>query len=228
VIKVDRITLIGFGTVGKSIFDTFIDGKNLSLEHIVVSRGYEGTVPKAFEDLNISWTEFVNLSPRKFVVCIGYQNLNLQREKVFTELKGNGHIPVSLLHEKAIISKSALIQPGAIVFGGVVLENDVKVGEGAILWSNCTIGHESSVGAFSFVAANVSIGGSASVGDRCLLGLNSIVGNKVKIGNDSVIGAGALVTRSVKEDSAVIRVNDELLEWPAREFLKLTDFDDVP
>lgn len=223
----DNVSLIGFGTVGKSVFDLFLDGKSMSLENIVVSDGYEETIPNHFKQKTIPWSEFKNLSPRKFVVCIGYQNLNQKREKVFLELKEIGHIPVSLIHETAIISKSSTIEPGSVIFPGVVVENNVKVGEGTYIWSKVTIGHDSSLGSFVFIAANVALGGSTEVGDRCLLGLNSTLGNRVRIGSDSVIGAGALVTRNIKSDSVVVRRNDALLEWPSQEFLKLTDFDDV-
>jgi acetyltransferase-like isoleucine patch superfamily enzyme len=71
------------------------------------------------------------------------------------------------------------------------------------------------------------VGGGAEIGHRCLLGLNSTVGNKVKVGNNSIVGAGTLVTKSIKDNSVIVRGNDVLLDWPAQEFLQLTDFDDV-
>ena len=222
-----KVTLVGFGTVGKSVYDSFIKTERLSVDSIVVSRGFEESIPNEFKDKAISWTDFNNLSPRKFVVCIGYQDLNLKREEIFMELTQNGHIPVSLLHDRATISESAIIEPGSVIFPGAIVENGAKVGKGTYIWSNSVVGHESTLGEFVFMAANVSIGGGANVGNKCLLGLNSTVGNKVKVGQNSIVGAGTLVTQSIKDNSVIIRGNDVLLEWPAQEFLQLTDFDDV-
>ena len=222
-----KVTLVGFGAVGKSVFDSFIDMERLSLDSIVVSRGFEESIPDEFKEKTISWTDFNNLNPRNFVVCIGYQDLNLKREEVFMELTKNGHIPVSLLHDRATISNSAIIEPGSVIFPGAIIENDAKVGKGSYIWSNSVVGHESLLGEFVFMSANVSVGGGAEIGHRCLLGLNSTVGNKVKVGNNSIVGAGTLVTKSIKDNSVIVRGNDVLLDWPAQEFLQLTDFDDV-
>ncbi len=223
----DRFALVGFGTVGRAVIDQFFDGEMKSVESIVVSDGFEESIPKDFRNLAITWEKFLKQSPQTFILCIGYQDLNYKRKTLFLELIENGHFPMSLVHENAFVSKSAILEPGSIIFPGVVVENHARVGTSTFIWSNSVVGHESQVGPFSFVSANASIGGSAVIGERCLLGLHSTLGNKVNIGDRCLIGAGTLTTKSVPSDSVVIRRDDELFDWPSSQFMKLTGFDNV-
>lgn len=221
------VTLIGFGTVGRVVQDLFLIEQEFNFDAIVVSDGFENTIPKEFTNKVISWDVFINGKPRNYFVCIGYQDLNTRRQELFLSALRHGHSPLSFVHEKAFISKSARVGKGVLVMPGVILENNSEIGNGTFAWSGTVAGHDSTIGAFSFISANVSIGGGAKLGENCVVGLGATIGNRVVVGNGSLLGASVLVTQCVPENSVIIRGNDQVLEWPANEFLKLTSFDDV-
>lgn len=221
------VTLIGFGTVGKAILDLFLDDKDLKLETIVVTEGFEELIPKEFDKLIVPWKEFIMGSSRNFFVCIGYQELNTIRQEIYSEALTAGHNPIALVHERAFISRSAKLGNGVLVMPGTTIENNTEVGDGTFIWSGTVVGHDSTIGDFSFISANVAIGGGAKLGKNCVVGLGSILGNRILVGDRSLIGAGVLTTLSMPEDSVVIRGSDRIIDLPTHEFLKLTNFDDV-
>ena len=221
------LTLIGFGTVGKVVLDSFINNKEFYLEAIVVSKGLEDTIPSDLTHIAIPWDDFISGKSRNYFVCIGYQELNAKRQEIFSLALEQGHTPVSLVHEKSFVSKSANLGKGILLMPNVTIENNSNIGDGSFVWSGTVVGHDSSIGNFSFLSANVSIGGGAKLGDNCVVGLGATIGNKVLIGNSSLIGAGVLITRHAPNESVMISPDSKILDWSSFEFLKLTDFDDV-
>jgi len=223
----DKVTLIGFGTVGKVVMDLFESEDRFQVESIVVSRGFESTIPEHMKNLVIPWSKFVDGRPRNFFVCIGYQDLNKRRQEIFLEALGAGHNPINFVHSRSFLSRSASLGKGTLIMPSVTVENNVSIGDGTFLWSGTVVGHDSCIGDFSFISANVSIGGEARLGSNCVVGLGSVIGNRVTVGDKSLLGACVLTTSSIPEDSVVIRGSDRVIEMPSHEFLKLTNFDHV-
>ena len=221
------LTLIGFGTVGKVVLDLFINNKEFYLEAIVVSKGLEDTIPSDLTHIAIPWDDFISGRSRNYFVCIGYQELNAKRQEIFSLALEQGHTPVSLVHERSFVSKSANLGKGILLMPNVTIENNSNIGDGSFVWSGTVVGHDSYIGNFSFLSANVSIGGGAKLGDNCVVGLGATIGNRVFIGDRSLLGAGILITRSIASDSVLVRVEEKPLDWPSSEFLKLTNFDQI-
>jgi sugar O-acyltransferase (sialic acid O-acetyltransferase NeuD family) len=221
--KID-VTLIGFGTVGKTVSSTF---NEVNIENIVITPGFEHNLENQFKKKLISWADFLAMPSRIFFVCIGYQNLNKVRESIFTQALDSKHIPLTLVHKTAYVSKTAVIGPGSLIMPNSTVENHSTIGKGSFIWSGSVIGHDSSVGNFAFLSANVSVGGSASIGHFSLVGLGSIIGNKVSVGESSIIGAGSKLGKHVPPGSVVLQSDTVVSEWPSQEFLKLTNFDNI-
>lgn len=70
---------------------------------------------------------------------------------------------------------------------GVVIHEDVIIGDDAIIFHNVTIGN-----------------GGARIGDRVTIGAGAIIIGEVLIGDDAVIGAGVVVTKNVPASAVVV------------------------
>lgn len=100
-------------------------------------------------------------------------------------------------------------------FGGVVIEDDVKIGaqvvvqRGAIddtvlhrgckIDSLCLISHNVSVGEESIVVGTTFLFGSASVGRQAQISGGCMVGNYVHIGDRASLGMGSVVTKDIPD-----------------------------
>lgn len=101
-------------------------------------------------------------------------------------------------------------------FGGIVIENDVKIGansviargaiDDTVLHQGCKIdnltfvSHNVSVGEESFVVGSTLLFGSASVGRQAQVSGGCVVGNYVHIGERSLLGMGSVANKSIPEN----------------------------
>lgn len=106
------------------------------------------------------------------------------------------------------VTDGALLAPGVIICGDVVLEKDVNVwygsvlrgdcgaihvGEGTNIQDNCVLHDKTSIGKFCTIGHSAIVHG-CTVGDYCLIGMGAIILDGAEIGDNCIIGAGAVVT----------------------------------
>lgn len=99
---------------------------------------------------------------------------------------------------RALVSPSAQIGLGSVIFPNVVLSCQTTIGE--LVFINCgsQIGHDAEVGDYTSIMANVDIGGGAKIGKNVLIGSGVTILPGVEIPDNVVIGAGSVVIRSIK------------------------------
>lgn len=82
---------------------------------------------------------------------------------------------VSVIHRSAIVSATAVVEPGAHVLAGAILEANVRVGRMAIVNSGATIIHDSSIGEGAHVAPGVTVLAGARIGRAAMIGAGAVV-----------------------------------------------------
>ncbi len=110
----------------------------------------------------------------------------------------------SLIHPTAIISESAIIEPGAVIYGNVTLSGMVHVGHDVFLCGNTFLGHECVIGNHSLLSVGNYLASDVHVGDCCYLGVGVMVRHQITIGENCLIGLGAKVVKSIPPNSKVI------------------------
>lgn len=119
------------------------------------------------------------------------------REKIFNQIVSRGLNVASFIHSKSIISSSAYIGRGAVLYPGVIVQSKVSIGDGVLLNANATIGHDVIISKFSTISPAASIAGCVKLGERCYLGLLSGIVENLIISDDVTIGAGAIVVKNI-------------------------------
>jgi len=141
----------------------------------------------------------------------GYRNNN-NRKEVFNKVKIMGfNIPV-LIHPSAIISNSAVLCEGSVIFSGVNINTDVRIGKNNIIATGANIDHETSLGDHVLISAGVTIGGNVEIGNEVLCALGSNVISGVRINVNIVVGAGAVVVNDLLEKGIYIGCPAKLMK----------------
>ena len=129
------------------------------------------------------------------VIAVGEPSV---RRRIALAIGALGHtsFPV-LIHPRAWIARRVEIGVGVVIYPGVLVDPDVRIGNHVILNKNCTIGHDTIIGDYVTVAPGVNIGGVVLIGEGCDLGINSATVHGISIGQWSILGAGAVVVKDL-------------------------------
>jgi sugar O-acyltransferase (sialic acid O-acetyltransferase NeuD family) len=104
---------------------------------------------------------------------------------------------VSAISPRALISPTAEIGKGVMIFPNVVVSCGVVVGSYSTLNVASTVSHDSHIGDYCSVSPGAHLAGNVSLGRGCFVGMGCNVIQGVSVGARSVIGAGAAVIDDV-------------------------------
>ena len=137
---------------------------------------------------------------------VGVGNTALGRRVELFEIlrKADAVIP-SLVHPRAIVSRSCAIGDGAVVFPGVVLGAGVKVGENAVIYSNAVAEHDCRIAAHAYLSPGVILCGTVTVESGAFLGAGAVVLPGVTVGKNVRVAAGAVVLGNIQPGGRTAR-----------------------
>lgn len=110
----------------------------------------------------------------------------------------------SLIHPKAIISETAVIEPGAVIYANVTLSGAVHVGHNAFLCGNTFLGHECVIGDHCALSVGNLLASDVHIDDCCYLGVGVTIRHQIKIGKNCLIGMGTIVVKDVPDNTKLI------------------------
>jgi sugar O-acyltransferase (sialic acid O-acetyltransferase NeuD family) len=119
------------------------------------------------------------------------------RRVVQQRLEAAGWRFASVIHPQAIISMHAVVEPGAQVLAGAVVQALARIERGAIVNTSAVVEHHAQVGAFSHIAPGAVLCGHVVVGAESHVGANAVVRQGITLAERVVAGIGAAVVRNV-------------------------------
>jgi sugar O-acyltransferase (sialic acid O-acetyltransferase NeuD family) len=130
------------------------------------------------------------------VVGVGNTALG-RRVEIFERLRALRLPAPTLVHPRAVVSRSARLGAGGVVFPGVVVGAGVLVGDNAVLYSGAIVEHGCRLADHVYLSPSVVLSGEVTVEDGAFLGAGAIVVPRVVVGKQAVVGAGAVVLEDV-------------------------------
>lgn len=195
-----KIGLIGLGSLSRQVRSIL-----LSVYGDIELIGFDDNINSDFNFTKSSLKGLFNdeYSDLNFVPCLGYNQLKL-KERLISELLLHGRKVFSVIHPSAIISPSASISRGVIIFPGVIIDSETTIKEGVVINSGAVISHNVHLDSACYIAPGVCICGNVKVGKRTFIGASSVITNDVILGDDCIIGQGSNITRNLRNDISCI------------------------
>lgn len=134
---------------------------------------------------------------------LGIIQASTLRQKIYEKFEQKGFTFPTLIHPSAIVAKSAIINKGAQILAGVVIQPEACIEANVIVNTGAIIEHDCRIGAHSHIAPGAVLGGGVTVGSCSLIGLGAKILPGVRIGAGSTVGAGAVVIHDLLENSRV-------------------------
>lgn len=131
-----------------------------------------------------------------FVVAVGDNTLRLG---LHNGLRDSGFEPLSIIHPRAVVSVSAKLGQGSVVFANAVINADATVGEACIINTSAVVEHDCVLQEGVHVSPGVNLGGGVVVGRCSWLGIGATVIPYKIIGTKVVVGAGGVVVTDLPD-----------------------------
>lgn len=129
-----------------------------------------------------------------FVIAIGD---NLTRKQISQKLKDVQW--ATLIHPRAYVHPSAVIDEGTVVFAGAIIQPYAKIGKHTIINTSVVVEHDCNVGSWVHLAPGVRLAGSVTVKDGAFVGIGASVIPQKQIGKWSIVGAGSVVVKDIPD-----------------------------
>jgi sugar O-acyltransferase (sialic acid O-acetyltransferase NeuD family) len=143
---------------------------------------------------------FRKVGPFQFVVAVGDNEF---RRRSFERLIGLGGVPLTVVHPKAVVARSAKVGEGCVVAANAVINARAIIAENCIINTSATIDHDCSIDSHSHICPGCHLAGRVRVGRETMIGTGSVVVPGISIGERSRIGAGSLVIRDISAGARV-------------------------
>ncbi len=196
-----KIVIYGIGDFAKTVSYYLEDLYNISAycvdSEYKISDSFLQKPIITYDDLLIDYSP----DDYKIFVAIGYQNININREKIFLRLKNKGYKFISYVHPTAVYPKNFDLKNNIFIMENVVIQPYTEIGDNTIILSNTVVCHDSIVEDNCYISAGSCINGFAKIGKNVFIGSNATIRDKIKIGAYSLIGAGCTILDNTKDYS---------------------------
>lgn len=113
-------------------------------------------------------------------LACGYSNLPA-RWAAWRRLQAAGYQAPALVHPRAYVARSAVIEAGAMLMAASVVDVRARIGEVAVLWPSACVNHDSVIGNNCFISPNATICGYVSLGDDSFVGAGAAIVDHCKV-----------------------------------------------
>lgn len=138
-----------------------------------------------------------------FFVAIGDNSL---RKKILKNVKELGGELTSIIHPFSNVSKSAEIGEGTVIMAGAVINPGARICRGVIVNTCSSVDHDCVLKDFCHIGVGAHLAGTVIVGETSFVGAGTAVINNITIGDGVTVGAGAAVVKNLTETGTYVGV----------------------
>lgn len=106
----------------------------------------------------------------------------------------------------AIVSAQSTIGEGSMLFQGVIVQTNTRIGSHVIINTAASVDHDCEVGDFVHIAPHATICGFVTIERGSYIGAGATILPGVTVGENATVGAGAVVVRDVPPNTVVTGV----------------------
>jgi sugar O-acyltransferase (sialic acid O-acetyltransferase NeuD family) len=132
----------------------------------------------------------------------GILDINI-RIKIFESLENAGFSFPTLVHPRANVETSALVDEGVQIFANAYVGSETHLQPRCMVNTNAVVSHDCVIGMYSHIAPGALLAGEVRVGARTLIGMGVTTAIGVRIGDNVRIGNGAIILADVPDKTII-------------------------
>jgi acetyltransferase EpsM len=207
------IIIYGGGGHGKALIDLVRSLGSYRLMGIVDDTLPRGTVILGIPVLGGSETlpEFFNRGVRQAINAVGGIGNVTVRVKVFEQLARAGFTCPTVIHPRAFVESSSILESGVQVLAQSYISSDVHIGFGTLINAGVIVSHDCVLGKCVNLSPGAMLAGNVRIDDYAQIGMGVTINLSINIGSGARVGNGATVKADVPP-GGVVRAGSI---WPA-------------
>lgn len=184
------IVIVGIGGHASMCIDILLEQDEFNLVGFIdkietVDKKYNLNYLGSLDNLD----KLISMGLKNLILGVGFSGNLKKREKEYDDYSKKINIP-TIIHKKAIVEKSASINPGCQIMAGSIIGSHVTIHSNCIINSGSIISHDSIIGKSSHITPGAILAGNVSIGRRCTIGMGSTIYFGLNINDDITINNG--------------------------------------
>ncbi len=147
---------------------------------------------------------FLKLIGKKCEAFVAYDDNRIKKKFVEMITERREQIPMSAIHQQAVISPTASLGQGVFVNAGAIVNSNAAVGNYCMIHSRALIDYDCIINDFVQIGAGAIVNSGVEIAEGAFIGSGAIIVSGVKIGKNARIGAGSVVLQDVKDKQTVL------------------------
>ena len=149
-------------------------------------------------------TALADFPDAQVVSLIGSEKTFAFRDRLIDDFGVEAGRFATIIHPSASVSKYASIGHDVVIFAGVSIPSNAKIGNHVFILPNTVIHHDTIVEDYAVIGSGVVIAGHVRIGRNSFIGSGSSIKNDVDIGDYSLVGMAANVIRNCEPRSVLV------------------------
>jgi sugar O-acyltransferase (sialic acid O-acetyltransferase NeuD family) len=113
------------------------------------------------------------------------------------------HPAPGLVHPTAVLGSGVECGPGSVIFAGVLMKNEIRLGRHVLLNMGCSVGHDVTIGDYVTINPRASVSGECRVENGVMVGVGAVVLQGLRVQAYATVGGMACVVRDVPPNTTV-------------------------
>ena len=122
------------------------------------------------------------------------------RKALYEKVRSDGYQLANVVDKTAIVSPSAQLGEGVIVYPFVMISSDSKIGDNVLIYCQTTVAHDSIIGEGSVLSIGVNVSGNCTISKYCFIGAGATIREKIEIGEWNIIAMSSGVCKSASQN----------------------------
>ena len=128
-------------------------------------------------------------------VVVAISNCEIKKS-IVTSLN-NGFKFARIIHPSVKNNKHIKVGLGTIIYPGVILTVNTKIGENVIISGNCGIGHDVVIGDYSTLLWGTNLSGYDTIGNEVFIGVGVKIIQNITVRDKANINVGMIITENM-------------------------------
>jgi acetyltransferase EpsM len=151
------------------------------------------------------------------IVAMGNNDMRLSLGE---KLRAKGLTLGNAIDVSAVVTRTATMGGGCMVFAQAVINSNAKVGRHVIVNTGAIVEHDSVIEDGAHLCTGVAMGGRVIIQKGAFIGTGTVLAPRIIVGQSSIVGAGSVVVKDIPSrvlaygvPARVVRKVDETFDW---------------